>query len=203
MYADVISQFLFQITSGINPCFQRYKRDNALAFQFIRSANYRCLCDSRVTDQRAFYFRCAKSMAGDVENVIDAADDPKITVFIASCAVAREIIAFEFTPVLLAITLFVAVDRAQHRRPWATDDQLATDIRSYFMAFFIDHCRIDAKERKRRATRFGWSRARQRRDHDRAGLSLPPCIDNGTTSSANVFVIPNPRFRIDRFANCA
>src|SRR5205823_4843979 len=142
-------------------------------------------------------------MAGDVENVINAADDPKITVFIAPCAVAREIIAFKFTPVLLAITALVAVDGAQHRRPWATNDQLATDIRSYFMASFIDHCRIDAKERKRRATRFGWSRARQRRNHDRACLSLPPCIDNGTTSPANSFVIPNPRFRIDRFANCA
>ncbi len=52
-----------------------------------------------------------KAMAGDVENVIDTADDPKITVFIASCAVAREIITFEFTPILLAITPLVAVDR--------------------------------------------------------------------------------------------
>src|SRR6266567_9312101 len=151
----MIAQFFFQITRGANSCFQRHKSDNSLPLQLIRPWDHRCLRDSRVTDQRAFYFRCAKSMAGDVENVIDAADDPKITVFITSCAVAREIIAFEFTPVLLAITPPVAVDRAQHRRPWATDDQLATNIRSYFMAFFIDHCRIDAKERKRRATRFG------------------------------------------------
>ena len=67
----------------------------------------------------------------------------------------------------------------------------------------IDDGRIDAKERKRRAAGLGWSRARQRRDHDRAGLCLPPGIDDRTTSAADRFVIPHPCFRIDRLADCA
>ena len=54
-----------------------------------------------MTDQRALDFRRAESMAGHVQNVIDAADDPEITIFIAARAVAGEIIAFEFAPVLL------------------------------------------------------------------------------------------------------
>jgi hypothetical protein len=67
-----------------------------------------------VADQRAFDFGCAESVTRHVQNIINAADDPKITVFIASRAVAREIIAFEFAPILLSVARIVAIDRTQH-----------------------------------------------------------------------------------------
>ena len=42
---------------------------------------------------------------------------------------------------------------------------------------------------------------RQRRDHDRARLCLPPCVYDGTSLAADVAVIPDPGFRIDRLAD--
>ena len=75
-----------------------------------------------MTHQRALDLRSAKTMPGNVEDIIDAADDPKITVFIASRAVAGEIVAFVFAPVLFLIALLVAVNRAQHRRPRTSDN---------------------------------------------------------------------------------
>src|SRR5205809_42955 len=81
------------------------------------------LCDLRMTHQRALDFRCAESVTSHVQNIINTPDDPKITVFIAAPAVAREIITFKFAPVLLSVARIVAVDRAQHRRPWPADNQ--------------------------------------------------------------------------------
>ena len=43
--------------------------------------------------------------------------------------------------------------------------------------------------------------ARQRRDHDRAGFRLPPGIDDRAALAADVPVIPDPRFGIDRLAD--
>src|SRR4029077_11430315 len=132
-----------------------------------------------MTYQRALDFRCAEPVTGHVQNIINAADDPKITVFIAARAVAREIIAFKFAPILLSVARIVAVDRAQHRRPWPANNQFAADIRADFLSLFIDDGRVDAKERKRGAPRFGWCCPRKRIDHDRASLGLPPRIDYG------------------------
>src|SRR6476620_2893791 len=154
-----------------------------------------------MADKRALDFRCAESVAGHVQTIINAANDPKITVFVAARAVAREIIPFKFAPILLCVTRIVAVDRAQHRRPWPANNQFTADIRADFLSLLIDDGRIDAEERKRCTTRLGWYRARQRSDHDRAGLGLPPRIDYGTTFAADDFVVPHPGFRIDRFAN--
>src|SRR5262249_17710355 len=117
-----------------------------------------------MTDKRAFYFRCAESVPGNVEDVIDSANDPEITVFVAAGAVSGEIVAFNLAPVLLTITGFVAVDRAQHRRPRAANDQLAANIRAHFECLLIDHGRIAAKERKRGATGLGRDGPRKRRN---------------------------------------
>src|SRR4030095_8252451 len=92
-----------------------------------------------MTDKRAFNFRCAESVPGNVEDVIDSANDPKITIFIAPRAITGEIIAFKFSPVLFSIAGFVAVDRAQHRRPRPANDQFAADIRGDLLSLFVDY----------------------------------------------------------------
>ena len=43
--------------------------------------------------------------------------------------------------------------------------------------------------------------AGQRRDHDRAGLRLPPRIDDRAALAADLLVVPHPRLGIDRFAD--
>src|SRR5262249_51370675 len=111
--------------------------------------------------QRALDFRCAESVTGHVQNVINAPDDPKITVLIATRAVTRKIIAFEFFPVLLSVALIVAVDRAQHRRPRPANDQFAANICADFLSSLINDGWVDAKERQRSATGLGVYRARK------------------------------------------
>src|SRR6187200_1345504 len=105
-------------------------------------------------------------MASYVQNIINAAHDPKITIFIAARAVAREVIAFKFAPILLPVTRVVSVDSAQHRRPWPANDQFPADIRPDFLSSLVDDSRIDAEEWKRAATGLGWCRARKRGDHN-------------------------------------
>src|ERR1043166_4304639 len=102
---------------------------------------------SPVTDQRAFNFRCAESVTSHVQNIINAPNDPKITVFIAARSVARQIIPFEFAPVLLSVARIIAVDRAQHRRPGPANNQFAANIWADFLSLLIDDGWVDAKKR--------------------------------------------------------
>src|SRR4029450_11224057 len=111
------------------------------------------------THRAALNFRCPESVAGHVKDIINTPDDPRITVFIAARAVAREIIAFKFAPGLLSVPRIVAGDRAKHRRPRRRNDHLAANVRADFLSLLIDDGWVDTKERKRGATRLRWYRA--------------------------------------------
>ena len=58
-------------------------------------------------------------------------------------------------------------------------------------------------KRSGRGAGLGRRGAGKRRDHDRAGFSLPPRVDDRTLLFADDFVIPHPGFRIDRLADRA
>src|SRR5207248_4503560 len=115
-----------------------------------------------MADKRALDFRCAESVTGHVQDIVNAADDPKITIFIAARPVAGKIIAFKFAPILLSVARIVAVDRPQHRRPRPANNQFAADIRADFLSLLIDDGRVDAKEGGRGTAGSGWCRARKR-----------------------------------------
>ena len=55
--------------------------------------------DFRMRDQSALDFGRAEAMAGDIDDVVDAADDPKIAVVIAAAAVAGEVAACTSLPI--------------------------------------------------------------------------------------------------------
>src|SRR2546430_13192015 len=137
-------------------------------------------------------------MSSDIQHVVNATDDPKISIAIAPCAVSGEIPPFEFAPVLFLVTFLVPVDRAQHRWPRLSDDQSPAHICADLFATFVHHCGIDPKKRQRRAPGFGRNCPWQWRDHNCAWLSLPPGIDDRTTPAPNGFVIPHPCLGIDR-----
>ena len=54
-------------------------------------------------------------------------------------------------------------------------------------------------ERASRGPRLGLGQTRERGDHDRSSLGLPPRIDDRATFTSYHLVIPHPRLRIDRF----
>ena len=45
--------------------------------------------------------------------------------------------------------------------------------------------------------------AGERADHDRAGLGLPPGVDDRAALAADVLPVPNPRLGVDRLADRA
>ena len=99
----MIAQFLLQVRALTStPPFTVTNATTPWPFNSSGRADHRCFRDLRVTDQRALDFRGAESMTGDVQHVVDAADDPEITVLVAARAVAGEIIAFEFAPILFS-----------------------------------------------------------------------------------------------------
>src|SRR5438128_2721243 len=101
-------------------------------------------------DERALDLGGAEAVAGDVEHVVNAADDPEISVLVAARAVAGEIHAFEIAPVRLLVASLVAPDAAQHPRPRFSDDKFAALIRPEFLAVVIHDRGVHAEEWQRR-----------------------------------------------------
>src|SRR5687768_14929046 len=105
-----------------------------------------------MADQRALDFRGPEPMAGAIQNVVDAPDDPEISILVPPRAVSGEVAAFELAPVLFPVTRLVAIERSQHRGPGLPDNQFAADIRSHLISLFIHDRRVDAKKRQRCAS---------------------------------------------------
>ena len=157
-------------------------------------------------DEGALHLGRTQTMAGDVEDVVDSADDPEISVLVLPRTIAREIdsgLAGKFAPVGFVVTLVVAPQSAKHRGPWLGDDEFTAAVPRNFLALIIDDLGHHAEERTRAGARFRRRHARQRRDHDRAGFSLPPRIHNGATFLADHGVIPHPRFGVNRLSHGA
>ena len=95
----------------------------------------------------------------------------------------------------------IAVKCPEHVRPRLRHHkQTALIVTETFPCFRLN-VRHDSRQRLRAASRFGRRHARQRAEHDAAGFGLPPGVDDRTLLATNHFVIPHPRFRIDRFSD--
>ncbi len=140
-------------------------------------------------------------MAGDVEHVIEAADDPEIPILVAARAVAGGVEAGVVGPVGFLVAVLVAVDRADHGRPRLADDETAVLAGFALVSSVVEDCGIDAEEWQGRGSRLAGSGSGERGNQDRAGLGLPPGIDDRASAAADVFVIPVPGLRVDRLAN--
>src|SRR4029079_17217890 len=136
------------------------ERDERLAFQFIWTANHRRFGDLLIAHKRALDFRGADAMTGYVEDVIDAADNPKIPVFVLPATIAREVTALHFAPVNVLVSLRIAPDSAQHARPRFANDQFAAAVFRNDISLVIDYFREHAEEWERSAAGFGGSGAR-------------------------------------------
>ena len=101
-------------------------------------------------------------MTGDIQHIIDTANDPEIAVFVPACTVAREVGTFDLGPILFFVARLVSVDCPKHGRPRLADDKLAAFAMLHFIAVVIDDRCIDAEERKCGRAWFEWSGTWQR-----------------------------------------
>src|SRR5215217_6686677 len=128
--------------------FERHEGHDRRSLQIVRTRDNRSLRDRRVRDERALNFRRSESMSAYINNIIDPAHYPKIAVPVAARAVAREIDTFNLRPVLLLVTLVVAPDRSQHRRPRPLDHQITAFIWTNRLAVARHHVGLDSGKRK-------------------------------------------------------
>src|SRR5262249_13076756 len=152
--------------------------------------------DGRVADKRTLHFHRSDTMARNIDHIVDAAHDPEITVFIAPGAIAREIHSGNLTPVLFLVSFGISINRPQHRRPGTLDNEKAALISSNWISMTIDDIDNDTRQWSSRRSRLGGNCTGNGRDHDRAGFSLPPGIDDRTGIVSDVLSIPNPGFGI-------
>src|SRR5690606_27478117 len=120
------------------------------------------------------------------------AGDPVIPVLIAACAITGKIDTFVGTEVGINQTLMIAVDGANLAGPGALDHQIAITDTMHFVAVIVEQRRFDAEERAGGRTWLEVGGAGKRGDHDRAGLGLPPGIDDRAAAIADDMVVPLP-----------
>src|SRR6266508_2414001 len=174
---------------------------NTLTFYLMRESNRRGFCNSGMTYQRRLYFCCAEPMTADLDHVIYAADDPEIAFLVTFRRIPGQILAGIFAPILIDIAIRVAINCTQHRGPGIFDDEVALGILWDGISFVIYHFRFLSKKRtcaRSRLERY----SRSRRDHEHAGLGLPPGVHDRTFFLADHAVVPSPSFGVYRFANC-
>ena len=162
-------------------------------------------------DQSRLDFGGRDAVARNVHHVVDAAQHPDVAVGVDACTVTGEVPALLGVPrpVRLLVPLRIAPDAAQHRRPRLIQHQVARHVLGLvgaghqFLAVFVDDLRRDARQRLHRRTGLGRRDTRQRRDHDRAGLGLPPGVDDRSPVAAEGIPIPAPRLGVDRLTDRA
>ena len=97
---------------------QRDERGNRLSFDLVRAADDGGFRDGGVIDERAFDLHRADPVSCHVDDIVDAAEQPEVAVFVTLGAVAGHVdAAAPFVPVLPDVAVRIAVDAAQHRWP--------------------------------------------------------------------------------------
>ena len=141
-------QFVLQCPAPAHALLQRDESSDALALDLVGPADDGGFGDCRMADQGALDFHRAEAVAGDVDDVVDAAHDPEVAVLVAAGAVAGEVDAGDLAPVLLLEALGVAVDGAQHRRARAFDHEKAACVGGTDLPLSIDDIGDDAGKRR-------------------------------------------------------
>src|SRR5262249_48658448 len=155
-----------------------------------------------MADQSRLDFHRAQSMSRYVDDIIDAAENPEVSVVVAPGSVACEINARNLGPILLDVAVWISIYRPEHGRPWFLDYQVAAGPGRHWLALPVHNFRDDSGEWPGGRARLGRNRSRQRRYHDHTRLSLPPRVDNGAPVSPDDLAIPHPGLRVDRLAHC-
>ena len=117
LLAHPADQFLAEVFARV---FARHQGDigvDTLAFDVVRVADDGCFRHFRMSNERAFHLGGAEAMARYVNDIVDAAGDPVITVLVAPASVTRKILAGIGFEVGVDEALMVAIDRAHLTGP--------------------------------------------------------------------------------------
>src|SRR5882762_2026999 len=187
--------------------------DRDAAFDFVDGGNDGGFGHFGNREAGGFNFLGAEAVAGDVDDVIDAAEDAIVTVGGEHGAVGG--VVGPITPVLalgILVVLFVVLrDEAlgvapnglHDARPGIANADIAGVSRAClnFISFLVPNDRINSKHGGTGAAGLHEIESRLGGAKETAGFRLPPGVDDDGFALANGFVIPLPNFRLDRFAD--
>src|SRR5215467_6789110 len=111
----------------VHALLERDKRRNRLALDLVRPADHGGLGDTGMIDQRTLDLHRPDPVTGDVDDVVDAAEQPEIPFGVALGTVTGYVDAgAPLVPVLPNVALGIAVDATQHGRPRSRNHKTAT-----------------------------------------------------------------------------
>ncbi len=110
---------------GLEPRLERDERLDHLADHRVGLADDAGLGHRRVLHQRALDLERADQVAGRLDHVVGAADEPEVAVGVAPREVAGQVPA---AGEALAVALLLVQVAAEHRRPAGAQRQLALDV---------------------------------------------------------------------------
>ena len=192
-------QVPIQLVVGGEPVFQQDECLDHLTDRRIGFADDCRLGDGGMIGQGTFDLERTDQMSRGLDHIVRAADKPEVSVRVPLGEVTGQV---EGVGEALAISgLFVQI-AAEHRRPAQPEGEFALDIglcddgnRAVVLA--AHHVCVHARQRS--AHRAGLDVERRRvRDHDAAGLGLPPVVVNRQAQHA---LSPPDRFGVERLAD--
>ena len=131
---------------GSIPGAQDHERGDRLAGRVVGLADHRRLGDRGMVDERRLDLGGGDVVARHEHDVVDAAEQPEVALVVALGAVAGEVLAVEAAPVRVAVTLRVAPDAAQHRRPRPLEHEVpAAGNRRPRLPGVVDDAGLDAR----------------------------------------------------------
>ena len=155
----------------------------------------------QVRDQRGLNLGGGQTVARDVHDVIDATQQPDVTVVVVAGAITGKVFVAELVPIRFLEALGVAPDSAQHGGPGLGNNEESTRVVGLNDTVFVDDLEVDAGNGNLRASGFQRRDAGEGRDHDRAGLGLPPGVHDRRFAAPNTVVVPDPGLGVNGLAH--
>jgi phosphoribosylanthranilate isomerase len=144
--ADMKDEFLAEFVGFSDALLEGDEGIEALAFDVVRHGGDGGFGDFRMADEGAFDLGGADAMTGDVDDVIDAAHEPVIAVFIDATAVAGEVDVGVHGEVGVDEAVVIAPGGAHHAGPRFLDAEFAAVVGGAWGAIVAKDDRFDAEE---------------------------------------------------------
>ena len=171
---------------------------NTLAFDAVRKPDYRRLHHPSMHVEGVFDLGGSDTVPAYVEHVVHSPRNSVVTVLVAQAPVTSEIKSGIGPEIGLSAAFVVAVRGAQHSWPRRANAKVsAHPVTVDFGTLFVNQQRLNAGHGKRGKRGFRRCDPREVGDEHSTGLGLPPGVNNGALSLANMSVVPVPRFFIN------
>src|SRR2546425_2791580 len=205
--------FFRDVLRGVEARLQRHVQIRPLAFDLVGDRHHRRLDDLGNEQCRRFDFLRAEPVPGDVDHVVDAAEDAVVAVLRLHRAVTRHVrpvapvLAFRVLAVTRVVHAHEAVrispDGLHDAGPRIADADVARLARTgfQFLPFIVVDHRVDARDAGTRAARLHLVDSRHGAAEEAAGFGLPPGVHDYRLFLANDVEVPLPDFGFDGLAH--